>query len=175
MYVNAAELNFELLYQGDILDKFPFFIFDNPTFLVKEGGHFEASEKAEHDEEALVAVKSKISRIIILSQTCDVKNRENIIIAPVYPIKEYEDAGILTGGKIGLIKKRKISYWFYLPALEGIIPDSIVDLQTMHYLPQTVLRQYTNKKIVSMTDWGKHHLGWALGNYFGRPIESKDE
>jgi hypothetical protein len=28
-------------------------------------------------------------------------------------------------------------------------------------------------KNLGLSDWGRHHLGWALGDFFGRPIESK--
>ncbi|MDD5626436.1 MAG: hypothetical protein PHW01_00255 [Patescibacteria group bacterium] len=180
MYVKSEDLSFDILYQGDVIKNAPFFIFEDELRSLKnlkKTNTYEAikiGEKSFNNGEALLAINAKLNNIIILSQTCDVQDKENIIIAPVYPIKLFEDNGILTDGKAGLIKKRKINYWFYLPELEGIIGDSLVDFLTIHYIPKTFLEKYKSNKIITMTDWGRHHLGWALSNYFGRPIEDKN-
>lgn len=179
MYVKIDDLNFNIFYQGDVVKNFPFFIFkENFNYLkkLKKVNTYETvktEKESFNNGDALLAINAKLNNIIILSQTCDIQERENIIIAPVYPLKPLEDSGVLTNGKSGLIKKRKINYWFYLPKFESVIEDSLVDLQTIHYMPKVILDNYKQNKIITMTDWGRHHLGWALNNYFGRPIEDK--
>lgn len=178
MYIRPEDLNFDIMYQGDVLKNFPFFIFQNDLRGLKQSdkkGVFELKEQETFENgEAVLAISSKLNYIIILSQTCDLQERENVIIAPVYSIKEYEDNGTLKGGKAGLIKKRKINYWFYLPEIEGVFEGSFADFQTMYYVPRKILENYKKNKILTLSDWGRHHLGWALSNYFGRPIEDKN-
>jgi hypothetical protein len=178
MYVRPEDLNFDIMYQGDVLKDFPFFIFQEDLRGLKQSekkGFYEVKEKETfEDNEAILAVNSKLNHVIILSQTCDLQERENVIIAPIYSIREFEDNGVLTGGKSGLIKKRKINYWFYLPEVEGLLGSSFADFQTMHYVPKKMLENYKKNKILTLSDWGRHHLGWALSNYFGRPIEDKN-
>lgn len=179
MYVKSEDLNFDILYQGDVLKDFPFFIFKEKLRTLKNLKKINTYEVVEIEKdtfsggEAIMAINAKLNNIIILSQSCDIQERENIIIAPVYPIKLFEDDGTLTNGKAGLIKKRRINYWFYLPKLEKVIEDSLVDFQTIHYIPRAFLEKHKKNKIITMSDWGRHHLGWALSNYFGRPIEDK--
>jgi hypothetical protein len=179
MYVKRQDLNFDILYQGDVVKDFPFFIFEDNLKILKNLKKPNVYDTAKTNEgtfdkgEELVMIKAKLNNIIILSQTCDIQERENIIIAPVYSIKSLEGSGVLTGGRLGLIRKRKINYWFYLPKLEKAIEDSLTDFQTIYYIPRTFLEKYKNNKILTMSDWGRHHLGWALSNYFGRPIEDK--
>jgi len=176
MYVSKDDLNFDIFYQGDVVKDFPFFIFDNFSFVEKTDNNlYKKSENTKLEEESLILAKAKIGNIIILSQTCDIQQRENVIIAPIYPIKPFEDNGILTNGQSGLIKKRRIAYWFYMPKLEGVIEDSLVDFQTIIYIPTKFLNDFKNNKILTMSDWGRHHLGWGLSNYFGRPIEDKNK
>ena len=180
MYIKSEDLNFDILYQGDVVKNFPFFIFKEKLKALKKLKKIntyeiiEAKKDIFNDGEAFLAISAKLNNIIILSQSCDIQERENIIIAPVYPIKLFESDGILTNGKTGLIKKRMINYWFYLPKLEGIIEDSLVDFQTIYYIQRTFLEKYKNNKILTIDDLGRHHLGWALSNYFGRPVENKN-
>lgn len=178
MYAKAKDLNFDILYQGDVLKDFPFFIFQDSFRGLKQAerrGVFELKERETFESgEAILAISSRLNRVIILSQTCDVQERENIIIAPIYSIKLFEDSGILKDGKAGLIRKRMINYWFYLPNLEGVLEDSFADFQTMYYVPRKILENHKRSKLLTLSDWGRHHLGWALSSYFGRPIQDKN-
>lgn len=177
MYLPKGELRFDILYQGDVLSNFPFFIIpekikvldknkNDNSFVIKDNNVLE-------NEEQLVAITAKFMNVMILSQTCDVKYRENIIIAPVYTLQMFQDSGILTVNKIESVRKRKYYWLFYLPKSENVIEDSVVYFQAAHYLPKNFVNNYKNNKIASLSDWGRHHLGWALSNYFGRPIEDK--
>jgi len=177
MYANTTDLNFDILYQGDILKNFPFFIFPEKfKFLTKSNDEnkfiLETSQKTVHGEQPIM-ITVKLTSAILLSQTCDIQQRENIVVAPVYTIETFKESGILSDNKVDLVKKRRYGYLFYLPKLDGVIDDSIVYLQTIHYLPKNCVLSYKNNKIATMSDWGRHHLAWALSNYFGRPIEEK--
>lgn len=64
--------------------------------------------------------------------------------------------------------------WFYLPGKNGAIAESFVDFQKIHYFPKELLiGEYLEKRVVALSDWGRHLLGWALSDYFARPIEDK--
>jgi len=159
MYVQTTELNYEIFYQGDLIKDFPFFIFDEHINL----------ENVISKTEAKIEINAKLNTIIILSQTCDIQRRKNAIICPVYKMDEFS----FNSDDTDSIKKRKTGYWFYLPPLDGVIEESIADFQTIYYVPRAVIDNYKKNKIVTMSDWGRHHLSWALNNYFGRPVENK--
>lgn len=160
MYVQANDLNQDTFYQGDLVKDFPFLIFDKEISL----------DNLAVTAEAKLEIKAKLNLAMILSQTCDVQNRKNVIVCPVYKMQEFD----FKKEEVNSIKKRKTGYWFYLPKLDGVIDESIADFQTIYYIPREVLDKYKRNKIVTLSDWGRHHLGWALSGYFGRPIESKE-
>jgi len=160
MYVQATDLNQDVFYQGDLVKDFPFFIFDKETELAN----------FKDNSEAKLGVKAKLNLIMVLSQTCDVQRRKNAIVCPVYKMGDFS----FSKNESESIKKRKTGYWFYLPKLDGIIEESIADFQTIYYVPRELLEKYKNNKVITLSDWGRHHLGWALGGYFGRPVESKE-
>src|SRR3989344_4717785 len=144
MYVQDSDLNKEVFYQGDLIEKFPFLIL-NKEILPSE---------LNSDGEKKLEVTAKLSLIMVLSQTCDVQNRENVIICPVYSVEDKE----FTRSEFDSIKKRKTGYWFYLPELEGIVKESVADFQNIYYIPRSMLNKYKERKITSLSDWGRHHL-----------------
>lgn len=160
MYVQTTELNYEVFYQGDLVKDFPFFIFDENINL----------ENVISKTEAKIEIKAKLSTVMILSQTCDAQRRKNAIICPVYKMDEFN----FDASTIDSIKKRKTAYWFYLPPIVGILDESIADFQTIYYIPRVLIGKYKQNKIITFSDWGRHHLAWAINSYFGRPIENKE-
>lgn len=164
MYANSDSLNLSVLYQGDIVKKFPFFVMsgvESELDLLEEGTERE------------VLVKAILSDVIILSQSCDIQRRQYVIVAPILKVKDLEGNETLKHDEIAAIRNRKINYWFYLPELPGILDESVCNLQTIYYISRSLLENHRNSKCVSLSDWGRHHLGWALSNYFGRPIADK--
>lgn len=79
MYVQATDLNQEIFYQGDLVKDFPFLIFDKETQL----DNFTSAT------EAKLEVKAKLNLVMILSQTCDVQNRKNVIVCPVFKTQNW--------------------------------------------------------------------------------------
>ena len=160
MYLSRDEFDQGVFYQGDIINDFPFVIFDKGT-IEQSLGLRETDPK--------ISVRIKMSMVMILSQTCDIQRRSNIIICPVHKMSDFS----LNKDNTEQIKKRRIGYWFYLPGITGLIEDSIADFQTIYYVNREFLEKYKQNKIITLSDWGRHHLGWSLSTYFGRPIENR--
>lgn len=172
MYASSETIDQNALYQGDIIADFPFLISQNSQLVQKnQSGFFEKTNGTEENEETLFVMAAKKQNIMILSQTCDIQRRENIIICPVFKLADLITAKAINTEQAKSLRARKIYYNFYLPEL-GNFPESIADLQTMVYISREKLTGYINKRIISIDHLGRHHLAWALTNYFGRPIET---
>ncbi len=128
-----------------------------------QGDVLSSSPLFEHDKPGLT---------MILSQSCDAQRRENIVLAPIFSFTELSNKGIKTD-TLSSIKLRKTNYWFYLPALEGVVEDSVVDLQQIRSFPRETIESLKRTKIISLSDWGRHHLAWAIVNFFGRPTQDR--
>lgn len=176
MYADIAQIDRTLFYQGDLVRNFPLLGFPDDIQVFKEAsdGRYDrlaGGMKGLPDadgENVLAGALVKNGTIVIISQTCDVQQRERIAICPVFPIS------IVPPKRLESVMKRKIYYWFYLPALDGVLEESVIDLQGIISIPKSVLTSYLENKALSLSDWGRHHLGWALQNYFARPIEDKN-
>lgn len=180
MYVRVAPDNPPRFYQGDIIDDFPFFIFtDTYNLLERVGsdGQYEIRKTSllPKQPEIITALPIRPHRAILLSQTCDIQSTPTVIIAPVYSLAELTADGRLSANNVNLVRKRRgaMKEWFYLPALDGVIEESFVDFSTLHYFPKTLMAPHLEKRVVGLSDWGRHLLDWALGDYLGRPIENK--
>ncbi len=164
MYIPSHELDRGKFYQGDVVKDFPFFVLSNLE---------DQLSILTNTREGTLEIKSKLIDVMILSQTCDIQRRDQIIIAPIVPMQPSIDNGDLGVNILNNIKNRKINYLFYLPESPGIIPDSYCNFQLIYYVSPLLLNNFINNKITSLSDWGRHHLSWSLSNYFGRPILSK--
>lgn len=173
MYVDLNEIHPDTLFQGDIINDFPFFIFDNLQLIRKsEDGTFIESGDQTQTENSLFALEAKHIKVLILSQTCDIQNRNNIIICPIYDIESLLEDGTLTEKRAESLRANKFNYWFHLPKCDAL-KESLADLQTIQYVPKNMLEKYKTNRLVSLDDLGRHRIGWFLANYFGRPIENK--
>jgi len=184
MYVYPVDNTNPVFYQGDIIDKFPFFVVDSESFNVLEVDENRTSGKSfqikkikslggDRTGDCLIAIDARKQKVIILSQTCDIQQRETIIFAPVFEISQAIDSGRMTVGQSASLRSRKIDYWFYLPKQEPIFEESYIDFQLINYIPKSLILDNLNNRVLALSDWGRHHLGWALANFLGRPIKSK--
>lgn len=174
MYVDLNESHPRTFFQGDIIKDFPFFIYDSATAIEKVSETtFSLRDNNDPAPSSLYAVETRISKILLLSQTCDIQRRKHVMACPIYEIESLLEDGTLNTKRAEALRKRQINYWFYLPE-QGDEKESLADLQTIFYIPKRILDQYADSRIVSLDDWGRHHLCWALANYFGRPIENKE-
>lgn len=141
MYLPPSSIDKTVVLQGDIFNQYPFFI-----------------ENSEDPNCSVMAI----------SQTCDAQRRESIILAPIFSFSYMREKG-LTEWKLNEVRGRKLNYWFYLPELSGVLGESLVDFQLIRYFSRETVEAYKTIKTVSLSDWGRHHLSWALSNFFGRP------
>jgi hypothetical protein len=171
MYVDPLLQNQQIYFQGDILKDFPFYVLDRTVSVdKKETGVYEPSGVLNDSNIGLKVIEKKLETIILLSQSCDLQRREYVLICPVFKLEDLVSEQILNKETVGLIKKRKLYYLFYLPGTESF-PESIADFQHIYHIPRSELEGLMDKRILSLSDNGRHHLGWALANYFGRPAE----
>lgn len=174
MYAERSAQKASLLYQGDIIDGLPFYILGDVKSVIQndQGYYIEQASIIANNDVTLHIVEAKKRRVMVLSQTCDAQRRENIIICPVYTLSELVETGAIGKGKLESVRGRKVNYWFYLPP-EGDFPESIADFQTMLFVPRLSMDSFIDKKIISLNDFGRHHLAWGLAGYFGRPTEEQ--
>lgn len=171
MYLaDTTLIDSSLLYQGDVITDFPFPVLEGSKKIKKDQttGQFELDESSSQETESLFAIEKKLQTVMILSQTCDLQRRKNVIICPVYSLKDFIEDNVLNKSTVESIRKRSVNYWFYLPEYKNL-EESIVDLQTMVYVSRTTLGPYLSKRIIILSDLGRHHLSWSVVNYFGRP------
>lgn len=187
-YRKDGEYDTDKLYQGDILDNFPFFILPGEEFNLLEENFLEDVEQRNYRieqyetvparENLVSAVDVKRSRVAVLSQTCDIQQRDFVMIAPVFPLARLIASGDIRGGGESMLRARKegkYNYLFYLePDTDGSITESVIDLQQMHYFSKQLVLAQKDNRILAMSDWGQHHLGWKLSCFFGRPVEKKE-
>jgi hypothetical protein len=172
MYATLGEIDINTLYQGDVIDNYPLLILGEFRVARKiDTGVYHLEEETSQEASSAV-VGRKTQRVILLSQTCDIQRRNNIIVCPVYSIESLISDGTLTQKNVDSIKGKKTNYWFYLPAYNNF-PESLVDFQTISYVSRLDLEQYKNSRILSLSALGRHNLGWALSVYFSRPVDTE--
>ena len=90
MYVDLAALDATTTFQGDIITNFPFYLLENSAGLRKNrNGQFSRVPNNSAGDVGLHAIESKKRNVMVLSQTCDVQRRTNIILCPVYDLGIY--------------------------------------------------------------------------------------
>jgi hypothetical protein len=179
MYATSSEFDKSIFLQGDIITGFPFLNLnrDENIFLEKTDEIGEQFKKAASpiENQNIVAINSKKSDIIIISHSCDIEQRNIILIAPVYRLADLLAEGTIKESQLVSLKKdRRINYMFYMPAYTENFQESVALLNSIHYVSKTMLNDFKENKIISLSDWGRHHLGWALANMFARPILDKN-
>jgi len=136
--------------------------------------------------------KSEIKPVpgIILSTTCDIdlQNERNfpsqIVYAPIFSLEKYRQALLNNSKKsieqitdhINAIKKQQISQIFYLPKFDGKIEESIVFLDRVNNMPNTLIERdkITSNRIFTLSDYGAYLFLLKLSIHFTR-IQDKVE
>jgi hypothetical protein len=76
-----------------------------------------------------------ISRVLILTQTCDLANQKavSITVAVVLDAQTLIDQGLLKAGDVrGSIRAGRVFGWYFLPKSESLgLPEMIVDLRQL--------------------------------------------
>lgn len=127
---------------------------------------------------------------IILSNTCDIdlKNERNfpsqIVYAPIFSLEKYKQALFKNSKKskehiidhINAIKKQEITQIFYLPRLIDKLEESIVFLDRVNNMPNTLIERdtITSDRIFTLSDYGAYLFLLKLSIHFTR-IQDKVE
>lgn len=125
-----------LVDQGDIIDGCPLHHFE--SFVL-------ATLLAEREPESVV---STYSRVLVLTQTCDLAQKRNcaVLVAVIRDAADMVRQGILKAIDVqGPIRGGRVFGWYYLPSFEPSgLPESVVDLRQIHTLPRDLLTALCN-------------------------------
>jgi hypothetical protein len=114
------------------------------------------------NHEELVLAKGIKTRIIILTQSCDIDRRHYLQVAPIY------DAAGMTELKLASLRTQDIFYMFYLPADGADFPESYADLTQIGSVHKSYFKGAVPMKKLSAT--ATTALQAHLADYFGRPF-----
>lgn len=169
MYV-IPTLPITLLQQGDVIEyKFPNIRSAKLLSSVQDGQY----EIATTESSANFKLEElEVRNVMLVSQTCDISRRENILVCPIYKLSEFTEQSAINADTLRNLKNNKLYYWFYLPQLPGYIDESFVDLQQITPVERTSIEARMQNVIVSLNDLGRHQVGWSLASFFGRPVNS---
>lgn len=103
------------------------------------------------------------TKVILLSQTCDIQNRDFVVVAPVFDLKKVQNEN-----RKKAIRDGKINYRFYLPASDGSFCESYVDFSLLSSVKASLIN--VSNRILSLSDTYRPHLVWGLNRYFCRPF-----
>ena len=136
--------------------------------------------------------KSEIKPVpgIILSNTCDIdlQNERNfpsqIVYAPIFSLEKYRQTLLNNSKKtkeqitdhINAIKKQEITQIFYLPKFDGKLEESIVFLDRVNNMPNTLIERdkISSNRIFTLSDYGAYLFLLTLSIHFTR-VQDKVE
>ncbi|HEX2936153.1 MAG TPA: hypothetical protein VHO72_12445 [Bacteroidales bacterium] len=136
--------------------------------------------------------KSEIKPVpgIILSNTCDIdlQNERNfpsqIVYAPIFSLEKYRQTLLNNSKKakeqitdhINAIKRQEITQIFYLPKYDGKLEESIVFLDRVNNMPNTLIERdkISSNRIFTLSDYGAYLFLLKLSIHFTR-VQDKIE
>jgi hypothetical protein len=119
------------------------------------------------EREEFVAAKARLMTVVILTQTCDLENRNYYQIAPVYPENKQKE------NIREQLRENELYYAFYLPAHAPHIPvNSYVDIAHTTFMPKAYFPKNTVEAMLAarLTDRARTALQEQVARYFGRPF-----
>lgn len=119
------------------------------------------------NREEYVAAKAQMMSVAILTQSCDIENRQYYQIAPLYPETTQKPASLEH------LRANRLNYTFYLPALVPYIPEnSYIDLAQTSLVPKTYFPKNAvpDRLAARLTDLARTRLQEQIAHYFGRPF-----
>jgi len=169
MYTQSYDPN--LLYQGDVLKNIPFVLLPNSDLSVST---LDRQFELDNLTKDFFGVKPKVvpsefysTTGMIISQNCDIDNRNFILCAPIFPISlRYPQ----NNQHVIQLKKQRVNYEMYLES-NPEFNESFVDLQLISAVKQTIIKK--ENRIAVLSVYGKSVLQQHLRDFLGR-IETKD-
>ncbi len=175
-----------LLFQGDVIKDFvvpdppdQIFIIRNPPeaipLTIESNGKKLAIRAilAKNDvpdpfasgKEALI-VDAILTRVAIISQSCDIDRKPFLTVAVVRPITS-------VGNKYrreNLQKWNKVFEYFWLPSSQ-VLEESFIDLTLLYSVRSETLKTKIGDRILSMTANYRNTFKYKVAQYFNRPDE----
>lgn len=172
-------------YQGDVLAGVPVVLMppqgDGPWVLLRPSApvtferalagdrprsftpHSENSlEERWPDDQELVLAKARRSKVLVVTQSCDLDNRKWIQVAPVSP------AATLQADKLASLRINEIKYFFYLPAdPPDLREECFADLSRITAVHRSYLSAASPVK--RLTPLATFELQKCLADFYARP------
>jgi hypothetical protein len=125
------------------------------------------------------------ARGMILSNTCDVDERDNLVYAPIFNLEKYEKGLIASEvlkdeeqkrDHIYAIKKQRITQIFYLPKGGALENESIVFLDKVNSCDNSFLSEKPIKdiRLFTLSNYGLYLFIFKLSVHFTRITEGID-
>lgn len=117
---------------------------------------------------------TRYSRVYVLTQACDLAQRKvsSVIVAPVLDAAQLVASGSLKATEVrGNIRAGRVHGWYFLPKSPSLgLPESIVDLRTIHTVRLEILEELsrTGKRVAHLESLYREHLAQHFANTYNR-------
>ena len=135
-------------------------------FEVRPEGQVPDAWTREQREE-FVAAKARRMNVMIVTQSCDLEQRNYYQISPIYPETDQKATAL------DHLKENNLNYTFYLPAVAPHIPvNSYADLSHTTLIPKAYFPKNTVEARLGarLTELARTALQAQIADYFGRPF-----
>jgi hypothetical protein len=121
-----------------------------------------------HGEHIIASCKKM--RLMLVSRSCDIDkhSRKHFLVAPVVAVTALEAAQV-ADEKLRDIRDNNIFHWFYLPAKDPQLPESIADLSQMMTLHRSFFDDETlcTNLVARLSSAGTAALQSVLSDFYG--------
>lgn len=144
--------------QGDIIDDCPSAIADSLEVV----------------DASPVGFVTSIARVYVLTQSCDLAQGKatQAVVAPILDASDLVASGVLKAADVrGNIRAGRVHGWYFLPKSPSLgLPESIVDLRTLHTVRLDVLEELcrAGKRVAHLESLYREHLAQHFANTYSR-------
>lgn len=156
------------LFQGDIIRNFPVTVLPPQLRIFRSGSERQVLPEADvpdafQEGPEDILAKAHKTDVMVLSQSCDVQQREFVIVAPIQPMNQ-----VTNENRKRAIRDGKVNYRFWLPEAAGTLAESFVELTILNSVPRDTLK--AENRVLCLSDAARHHLADILYRLFCRPF-----
>jgi hypothetical protein len=131
--------------------------------LLDEGTSQVSVNDAWQQGSELVLSRATKTKVMIMSQTCDLDNRTWIQVAPVHSAAQFTDK------KMNSLETGEINFMFFLPPKPpAFLQKSFADLSLITTLHKSYLR--SGNRILHLTAGARLRLQTHIARFYGRPF-----
>lgn len=144
--------------QGDLIDECPTAIADSLEVL----------------DGSPVGFVTACARVYVLTQACDLLQAKatQVTVASVLDASDLVARGVLKAADVrGNIRAGRVHGWYFLPKSPSLgLPESIVDLRTLHTVRLDVLEELcrAGKRVAHLESLYREHLAQHFANTYNR-------